>query len=115
MLAENGYRVIQQPRVQPGKKGVKTKSEGDLVKTEADVLVEGNVFDIKTPQGSEVSSFAKNQIKNKLYQADRFVINLKHSTFSADDLLKQLDDHPVSGLKEILFVEKNGTIRRVVF
>jgi hypothetical protein len=82
--------------------------------TNPDLKIEGNFFDVKTPIRSNVRSFVANNIVKKINQSGgRFVVPLHHSTFSLDDLTKQLKDFPVPGLKQVIVIMKDDTIAKV--
>ncbi|WP_330257049.1 hypothetical protein OG874_22270 [Nocardia sp. NBC_00565] len=97
ILAKGGYEVEQNPSV-PGNKN-------------PDYKIEGKVFDNVAPESNSPRNIGSRiQQKVEEGQADRIVVNLEGSTVSAESLKKQLTDWPISGLKEVIVIDRQGQI-----
>lgn len=101
-LAKNGYDVEQNPKV-----------EGTT--RNPDYIIEGEVFDCYSPaQNTSVRNIAS-AIEEKVVkkgQADNVVLNLDDWTGDINALIKQLNDYPIEGLKEVLVVQ-NGKVTSI--
>ena len=101
-LAKNGYDVEQNPKV-----------EGTT--RNPDYIIEGEVFDCYSPaQNTSVRNIAST-IEEKVVkkgQADNVVLNLDDWTGDINALIKQLNDYPIEGLKEVLVVQ-NGKVTSI--
>ena len=99
-LAKNGYDIEQNPMV----KGT-TRNP--------DYIIEGEVFDCYSPAENtsvrNIASTIEEKVINK-GQADNVVLNLDDWKGDVDALIKQLNDYPVEGLKEVLVVQKGKVI-----
>ncbi len=104
-LAVLGYRVERNPA-------------SPHLSSNPDLKIEGQFFDVKTPQGSSIRSFVANNIEKKIGQSGgRFVVPISpglSTKFTPDDFIKQLTDYPVSGLREVIILLPDGTVRHFV-
>jgi len=55
------------------------------------------------------------QAKAVAGQADRIVLNLSDSSVTLEALLEQLTKYPISGLKEVIFINNGQIIETLVF
>ncbi len=97
ILADAGYKVEQQP-VTTGPKN-------------PDFRIEGRIFDNYAPTTDNARGIVDG-IAKKVHsdQADRIVLNMSDTNVQRNELRQALNQNPVSGLKEILMVDKLGTI-----
>lgn len=102
VLAERGYQVRRLPQNQTA--GGKNP----------DFDVEGRIFDCYTPDTRTPLRSMRSRMRNKAKkgQAERFVVNLDRSGYSAEDLRDFLNQHPSSSVREVLVV-KDGDVSRV--
>lgn len=71
-----------------------------------DYLIEGQVFDCYAPQeNTSVRNIASN-INSKITngQTERIILNLNDWTGNVDDLINQLNNWPIDGLKEVKII-----------
>lgn len=80
-----------------------------------DYLIEGVVFDFYSPAENtkvrNVASVIEEKVMQK-GQAERVVLNLDDWNGNVDELVRQLNDYPIEGLKEVIIVY-NGTVRSI--
>jgi filamentous hemagglutinin len=97
-LAYNGYKVQQNPPTLPNGKN-------------PDYIINGQVFDNYAPSTGNVRNAAK-VIEDKFAagQADNFVVNLADSSITPAALKDQLMNYPISGLKQVIIIDKIGTL-----
>jgi filamentous hemagglutinin len=96
-LANNGYKVQQNPPALPnGKK--------------PDYIINGQVFDNYAPSTSSVRN-AWSEIDKKVArgQADNVVVNLADTPITPIALKEQLTNYPIAGLKQVIIIDKSGT------
>ena len=102
ILAKNGYVIEQNPAI-----------EGTT--RNPDYLIEGVVFDCYSPVENtkvrNVASVIEEKVMQK-GQAERVVLNLDDWNGNVDELVRQLNDYPIEGLKEVIIVY-NGTVRSI--
>jgi len=93
-LAAHGYRVEQNPPARHNRKN-------------PDYLVEGRYFDCYSPTTANLGRI-RNSINKKVReeQADRIVLNLDGCPASQSDIREALRTWPVSGLREVLTVDR---------
>lgn len=99
-LAKAGYDVEQNPDVSGPRN--------------PDYRIEGKVFDNYAPHGNENTVYQTIGDKVAKGQADRLVLNLADSRQDAGTISQWLKDYPVNGLKEVIFINKDGTIQDLV-
>ncbi|MEU5692460.1 hypothetical protein [Actinosynnema sp. NPDC020468] len=97
LLAQKGYDVEQNPKV-PGDKN-------------PDYKIEGEVFDNYAPSTGRVENIA-DVIEGKVSsgQADRIVLNTSDSPVDLGALRQHLTDSPITGLKEVIVIDKAGNV-----
>jgi hypothetical protein len=100
ILANEGYKVEQNPKVPGGKN--------------PDYLIEGKVFDCYAPQSDNARSILSHIANDKIgkKQTERIVVNLEGSRVQRHMLRKALNDNPIDGLKEIILIDKNKNVVR---
>ncbi len=95
ILANNGYKVEQNPQV-PGSKN-------------PDYRVNGEIFDNYAPSTSNVRNvWSEMERKVARGQADNIVVNLADSSITPPVLSRQLMDYPIPGLKQVIVIDKAG-------
>jgi hypothetical protein len=96
-LANNGYKVQQNPPTLPNGKN-------------PDYIVNGQVFDNYAPSTGNVRNAAR-VIEGKVAagQADNIVVNLADSSIPPSALRDQLMNYPIPGLKQVIIIDKSGT------
>lgn len=96
-LANNGYKVQQNPPTLPNGKN-------------PDYIVNGEVFDNYAPSTGNVRNAAR-VIEGKVAggQADNIVVNLTDSSITPPALRDQLMNYPIPGLKQVIIIDKSGT------
>lgn len=99
-LARKGYQVEQNP----------TRPQGSR---QPDYVIEGKDFDAYGPNTSNPRGIV-DEINRKVgeRQADRIVVNLKDSNVSRHELRQALKDYGSNRLKEVILIEKDGTITK---
>ena len=93
-IAKNGYNIEQNPVI-----------EGTT--RNPDYLIEGEIFDCYSPAENTKVRNVASTIEEKVIkkgQAERVVLNLDDWKGSVDELVKQLNDYPIEGLKEVIIV-----------
>ncbi|KOX17790.1 hypothetical protein ADK67_37745 [Saccharothrix sp. NRRL B-16348] len=96
-LARAGYDVEQNPTV-PGAKN-------------PDYRIEGRIFDNIAPStGSPRNIHSRIAEKVAEGQTDRVVVNLADSPVDVERLRGQMRDWPIEGLKEVIVIDKNGSV-----
>ena len=110
-LAAQGYRVIQQPTVgeNPALTPERMRSLGLRETADPDLLVEGRVFDIYTPERDNVDT-AWQGIADKVAkgQADRIALDLRGTSLTEADVRAALRANRVPGLKEVITLTDLG-------
>lgn len=96
-MAKQGYEVEQNPSV-PGNKN-------------PDYFIEGEIFDCYSPkEGTSVRNIASGiQRKIDAGQTDRIILNLDDwlgGGGNFGELIKQLNDWPIKGLKEVKIINQ---------
>nr|WP_280491847.1 helix-turn-helix domain-containing protein [Nocardia asiatica] len=102
VLARAGFQVEQHPE-EPGKRL-------------PDFRIEGRIFDCYAPATGKVSNICF-EIRRKVYvkrQAERIVVNLADSTADPVELSLALRRHPIPNLREILAIDRHGTVLRLL-
>ena len=95
ILANNGYKVEQNPQV-PGSKN-------------PDYRVNGEIFDNYAPSTSSVrNAWSEMDKKVARGQADHVVVNLADSSITPAALREQLTNYPIAGLKQVIVIDKSG-------
>lgn len=96
-LANNGYKVQQNPPALPNGKN-------------PDYIVNGQVFDNYAPSTGNVRNAAR-VIEGKVLagQADNVVVNLADSSITPSALRDQLTNYPITGLNQVIIIDKTGT------
>ena len=96
-LANNGYRVQQNPPSLPNGKN-------------PDYIVNGQIFDNYAPSTGNVRNAARViEVKVAVGQADHVVVNLTDSLITPSALKDQLTNYPIPGLKQVIIIDKTGT------
>lgn len=101
-LAKNGYIIEQNPVI-----------EGTT--RNPDYLIEGEIFDCYSPAENTKVRNVASTIEEKVLQkgqAERVVLNLDDWKGNVDELVKQLNDYPIEGLKEVIIVY-DGTVQSI--
>ena len=99
-LAKNGYDIEQNPTIS----GTTRKP---------DYLIEGEVFDCYSPAENTSARNIGSTIEEKVIekgQADNIVLNLDDWKGNIEDIIKQLNDYPIEGLKQVLVVQNDKVI-----
>ncbi|WP_225727124.1 MULTISPECIES: hypothetical protein [unclassified Nocardia] len=98
ILSRGGYKVEQNPDV-PG------------TAKNPDYKIEGKIFDNYAPSTSNARNIAST-IEEKVSsgQTERVVLNLADSNVDLAVMKAQLKDWPIQGLKEVLVIDKTGSI-----
>jgi hypothetical protein len=101
ILARNGYDVEQNPKT-PGPKN-------------PDYKIEGETFDCYSPGATKSPRGISSELEGKVDkgQADRFVVNGQDWNGDPAALTQQLNDYPVEGLKEVIFIDKAETVTHI--
>lgn len=97
-LANNGYRVQQNPPALPNGKN-------------PDYIVNGQVFDNYAPSTSSARN-AASEIQGKVTkgQTENVVVNLADTTITPAQLQAQLTSYPILGLKQVVVIDQAGKI-----
>ncbi len=101
VLARAGFRVEQHP----------VESGARL----PDFRIEGRIFDCYSPTTGKVSNICF-EIRRKVYvkrQADRIVVNLTDSAADPVELSLALRRHLIPNLREVLAIDRRGTVLRL--
>jgi hypothetical protein len=90
-------------RLQQGKSQVQKKCQT--------INIEGSYFDCFAPLSKNAEQIRRG-IKEKVYeeQAQRIVLNFSRSDASVSDVQAILKRKPLSGLKEVIGIMKDGTV-----
>ncbi len=98
ILAKIGYDVEQNPKVDGPKN--------------PDYKINGKVFDNYSPGANKSPRGIMSKIEDKIIsgQTERIVLNLSDWKGNINDLIKQIKDWPIKGLKEIIAIDKDGNI-----
>lgn len=102
-LAKEGYDVEQNPP---------KKANG----TRPDYKVEGEYAGCYSanPNSGDKSAYAKVKAKVDAGQADIIVVNADDApNVSAEGLKAQIDEYPISGLRQVIFI-KNGNVTNII-
>ena len=108
--AGSGYNVVQNPTLTPEQRTLNGISET----ADPDLLIEGNVFDVKSPLDAASAEAAIERSVEKM-QSRRFLINandFEDPEAGARDLAGRLRERPPEGLQEVK-VLVNGVIRNI--
>jgi hypothetical protein len=102
ILANGGFKVEQNPTVVGPKN--------------PDYRINGEVFDNYAPASSSVRNIASN-IEEKVIagQTNNVVVNLADSSATPAALRAQLTNYPVSGLKQVIIIDKSGSFTIIKF
>ena len=101
-LARNGYDIEQNPVV-----------EGTT--RNPDYIIEGEIFDCYSPAENTKIRNVASTIEEKVIkkgQAERVVLNLDDWKGDVDALIRQLNDYPIDGLKEVIVVH-DGNVQSI--
>ena len=101
-IAKNGYNIEQNPVI-------------DGTTRNPDYLIEGEIFDCYSPAENTKVRNVASTIEEKVIkkgQAERVVLNLDDWKGNVDELVKQLNDYPIEGLKEVIIVY-DGTVQSI--
>ncbi|HEY0698130.1 MAG TPA: hypothetical protein VGD43_10020 [Micromonospora sp.] len=115
-VADRGYLVHQNPsREEIAEARRRTSDEGDP-DTAPDYLVEGHVFDCYCPTSAKPVRGVWDEVAKKVrrQQTQRVLLNLHDWRGDLTGLRKQFDDWPISGLKELAAVTRDGAILQIV-
>ncbi len=99
-LAKNGYDIEQNPTI-----------EGTTRKP--DYLIEGEVFDCYFSAENTSARNIGSTIEEKVIkkgQANNVVLNLDDWKGNIEDIIKQLNDYLIEGLKQVLVVQNDKVI-----
>jgi hypothetical protein len=115
-VARKGYRVHQNPTRQEIAEARRTTRDVGKPDGDPDYLIEGHVFDCYSPTPAATVRGVWTQVRKKVVgqQTQRVVVNLHDWCGDLGDLQKQFDDWPISGLKELIAVTRNGAIVQIV-
>jgi hypothetical protein len=108
--ANAGYRVVQNPTLTPEQR----QAAGISATADPDLLIEGKVFDVKSPFDAAAAETAISDSVGK-EQARRFLINAEDFAdpeAGARDLAARLRERPPQGLQEVKILV-NGVIRNI--
>jgi Contact-dependent growth inhibition CdiA C-terminal domain len=103
-MAQNGYKVVQDPPKKPNNK-------------EPDYQIEGQYADCYAPMTDKVDN-ARSTIQTKVdtAQADIIVVNLQDAlNISPSDLESLLRANPVPGLKQVFILKDGGIAKNITF
>jgi filamentous hemagglutinin family protein len=97
-LANNGYKVQQNPPTLPNGKN-------------PDYIVNGQVFDNYAPSTSSARN-AASEIQGKVArgQTENVVVNLADTTITPAQLQAQLASYPIPGLKQVVVIDQGGKV-----
>ena len=97
-LANNGYKVEQNPATLPNGKN-------------PDYIVNGQVFDNYAPSTSSARN-AASEIQGKVAkgQTENVVVNLADTTITPAQLQAQLTSYPIPGLKQVVVIDQAGRV-----
>ncbi|WP_121401217.1 hypothetical protein [Micromonospora sp. M71_S20] len=115
-VAGRGYRIHQNPTAQEASGArVHTGDSGNPDK-DPDYLLEGYVFDCYSPAVRTSVRNIWSQVREKVddEQTQRVIVNLKDWKGDMTALRRQFDDWPIDGLKELVVVKPDGTIRQII-
>jgi Contact-dependent growth inhibition CdiA C-terminal domain len=103
ILANNGYKVEQNPPTLPNGKN-------------PDYLVNWQIFDNYAPSTGNVRNIASG-VADKVFkeQASNIVVNLADSKITPAQLKLQLTSYPIPGLKEVIIIDKSGAVATLKF
>jgi filamentous hemagglutinin len=95
ILANNGFKVEQNPSV--------------IGPKNPDYRINGDVFDNYAPASGNVRNIASN-IEEKVIagQTNNVVVNLSDSSATPIALREQLKNYPISGLEQVIIIDKSG-------
>ncbi len=98
ILAKKGYAIKQNPKVDGSKK--------------PDYKIGEEVFDNYSPSSNKSPRGIASEVKSKIEkgQTERVVLNLSDWKGNINDLVKQIKDWPIKGLKELIAIDKNGNV-----
>lgn len=100
IIAQNGYDIEQNPDVEGTSRN-------------PDYKIEGKIFDCYSPAEKTKIRNVAGTIEEKVIkkgQADRVVLNINDWKGDVDALVKQLNDYPIQGLKEVIVVHNGNVI-----
>jgi len=106
-LATAGYRVQWQPKVRPEDNITSGK--------DPDMRFGSNIADVVAPTSSDLDQVRK-AVSRKVSsgQAYHVVLNLSRTDVALDEVKALLRRKPIAGLQELIVIEKNGVIFRVL-
>jgi hypothetical protein len=115
-VARSGYRVHQNPTRQEIAEARRNTRDTGRPDSDPDYLIEGHVFDCYSPASATTVRAVWAQVRKKVtrQQTQRVVLNLHDWLNNLGDLQKQFDDWPISDLKEVVAVTRNGAIVQIV-
>ena len=80
-----------------------------------DYIIEGEIFDCYSPAENTKIRNVASTIEEKVIkkgQAERVVLNLDDWKGDVDALIRQLNDYPIDGLKEVIVVH-DGNVQSI--
>lgn len=101
-IAKNGYNIEQNPVI-----------EGTT--RNPDYIIEGEIFDCYSPAENTKIRNVASTIEEKVIkkgQAERVVLNLDDWKGDVNALVKQLNEYPIEGLKEVIVVH-DGNVQSI--
>ena len=101
-IAKNGYNIEQNPVI-----------EGTT--RNPDYIIEGEIFDCYSPAENTKIRNVASTIEEKVIkkgQTERVVLDLDDWKGDVNALVKQLNDYPIEGLKEVIVVH-NGSVQSI--
>ena len=101
-IAKNGYNIEQKPVI-----------EGTT--RNPDYIIEGEIFDCYSPAENTKIRNVASTIEEKVIkkgQTERVVLDLDDWKGDVNALVKQLNDYPIEGLKEVIVVH-NGSVQSI--
>ena len=101
-IAKNGYNIEQNPVI-----------EGTT--RNPDYIIEGEIFDCYSPAKNTKIRNVASTIEEKVIkkgQTERVVLDLDDWKGDVNALVKQLNDYPIEGLKEVIVVH-NGSVQSI--
>lgn len=115
-VARMGYLVHQNPTKQEATEArLNTGDAGDPDRT-PDYLLERHVFDCYSPTPDKSTRGIWSQVSTKIQnrQTQRIALNLQDWGGDLTSLQKQFDDWPISNLKELVALTRDGSLIQIV-
>ena len=112
--ASAGYRTVQNPTegANPALTRERMMAEGLDPDKDPDLLLENRIWDTYTPEADKASSI-RNGIQSKIdnKQTHRVVVDLRGTTQTEASVRAAIRANPLRGVKEVMFLTKNGLSR----